>query len=171
MYEIDAIMSFSKINVHGLYFLEHAKANFAKILYVPCGNRQSFSSCTLFKRMNINKTIQSAIENHQKGNLKEAESLYKKILKKQPDNPDILHMLGLLLCQRSNYDLAIHYIRKALQFRPVNVAQAYCHLGIAFQGKGLLDEAITSYQKALELDPSFAEASCNLGVALKEKDK
>ena len=49
--------------------------------------------------MNINKAIQSAFENHQKGNLKEAESLYKKILKKQPDNPDILHMLGVLFYQ------------------------------------------------------------------------
>ena len=95
------------------------------------GNRQSFSSFTSFKLMNINKAIQSAFENHQKGNLKEAESLYKKILKKQPDNPDILNMLGALLCQLANYDLAIQYIRKALQFRPTDIYSAYCNLGYA----------------------------------------
>jgi tetratricopeptide (TPR) repeat protein len=119
--------------------------------------------------MNINKAIQSAFENYKKGNLREAESLYRKILNKQPNNPDILHMLGLILCQFANYDLAIPYIRKALQFRPANVAGVYCNLGIALQGKGLLDEAITSYQKAIELNPAFAEAYGNLGIALKEK--
>ena len=65
--------------------------------------------------MNISKAIQSAFENHQKGNLKEAESLYKEILKKQPDNPDILNMLGALFCQLANYDSAIKYLRRALQ--------------------------------------------------------
>jgi len=119
--------------------------------------------------MKINKAIQSAVENHQKGNLKEAESLYKKILKKQPDNPDILHKLGLLLCQLANYDLAIQYIRKALKLKPSDIASAYCNLAIALQEKGQLDEAITHYQKAIELNPSLASAYCNLGTALRKK--
>jgi protein O-GlcNAc transferase len=119
--------------------------------------------------MDINKAIQSALKHHQKGNLKESEFLLNKILKKQPDNPDILQMLGLLLCQTENYDLAIQCIKKALQYRAPNVAGAYFILGMALQGKGLLDEAITHYQKAIELDPSFAEAYYNLGIALKGK--
>jgi len=119
--------------------------------------------------MNINKAIQLACENHQKGNFKQAESLYKNILEKQPDNPDILYMIGLLFCQLANYDSAIQYIRKALQFGPADIAGAYCNLGIALQGKGLLDEAISYYQKALQFKPSFAEAYCNLGYALQGK--
>ena len=79
--------------------------------------------------MNINKAIQSALENQRKGNLKEAEFLYKKILKKQPDNPDVLHMLGVLFSELANYDLAIKYIKRALQFGPSNIASAYHDLG------------------------------------------
>jgi tetratricopeptide (TPR) repeat protein len=119
--------------------------------------------------MDIHKAIQSAFENHRKGNFRQAEDLYKKILEKQPENPDILHMLGLLLCQSADYDAAVHHIRKALQFGPADVAGAYCHLGIALHGNGLLDEAITSYEKALQFNPSFAEAYCNLGYVLQER--
>lgn len=43
--------------------------------------------------MDINKAIQSALEHHQAGNLQQAESLYRKILKKQPQNSEVLHML------------------------------------------------------------------------------
>jgi tetratricopeptide (TPR) repeat protein len=121
--------------------------------------------------MNINKTIQSAFEYHRKGDLRQAESLYKKILRKQPDNPDILHMLGVVFYQLADYDSAIIYIRKALQFRPSDPASAHCNLGLALRGKGLPDEAISCYQRAIELKPSFAEAYCNLGYALQEKGR
>jgi tetratricopeptide (TPR) repeat protein len=119
--------------------------------------------------MNVDKTMQSAFENHQKGNFEQAEYFYKKILKKQPDNPDILHMLGVLFCQMAQYDYAIAYIRKALQFQPADSASAYCNLGVALQGKGQIDEAITQYRKAIEFNPSFDKAYCNLGNALHRK--
>ena len=119
--------------------------------------------------MNINKAIQSAFEYHRKGDLNQAEYFYKYVLKKQPDNSDILNMLGTLFCQRANYDLAIKYIRKALHFKPTDIVGAYYNLGLALQGKGLLDEAITYYQKAIGLNPFFVEAYCNLGLALIEE--
>ena len=108
--------------------------------------------------MNIDKAIQLALENHRKGNLKQAECFYKKSLKKQPDNPDILHMLGVLFYQIANYDLAIRYIKKALQFRPSDISSAHYNLGCALQEKGQFDEAITYSQRAIELEPSLASA-------------
>ena len=78
-------------------------------------------------------------------------------------------MLGVLFCQLANYDLAIKYIRKALQFRPSDIASAHYNLGCALEEKGQFDEAITQYQKAIELNPFFAAAYSNLGCALQEK--
>jgi protein O-GlcNAc transferase len=118
--------------------------------------------------MNNSNAIQSAFEYHLEGNLEQAEYLYKNILKEQPANSDILHMLGVLFCQRADYDLAIKYIRKALQLKPAN-AEAYCNLGVAHQERGELDEAIVHYQKAIEFNPSFVKAYSNLGNALMEK--
>ncbi len=40
---------------------------------------------------------------------------------------------------------------------------AHYNLGYALQLKGQLDEAIACYKKAIELDPKYAEAHCNLG--------
>jgi Tfp pilus assembly protein PilF len=93
-------------------------------------------------KMNINKVIKLAFEYHGKGDLKQAEYFYKKILKKDLDNPDVFHMLGVLFSQLGNYDSAIRYIRKALQFNP-SFPKAYCNLGVTFQEKGQLDEAVT----------------------------
>ena len=45
--------------------------------------------------MNINKSIQLAFKHHQQGNLKQAEDLYKKILKVQPNNVDVHNYLGI----------------------------------------------------------------------------
>ena len=118
--------------------------------------------------MNINNAIQLAFEYYQAGNLKEAEHIYKKILKKQPKHLDALHFLGIICYQLGNYDLAINYINKALQLNPKN-ADAYNNLGLALRGKGNLDEAIIYFQKAVQLNPIFTYAYNNLGVALKEK--
>ncbi len=55
-----------------------------------------------------------------------------------------------------------------IHLRP-NHAQSYYHLGIAFKEKGLLDEAIRCYQKALQLNPQDALSYSNMGSALLEK--
>jgi tetratricopeptide (TPR) repeat protein len=119
--------------------------------------------------MDISERIQSAFECHRSGNLERAKYLYQKILRKQPNNPDVLNMLGELFCRLANYDSAIKCIKKALQFRPTDCASAHYNLGYALREKGQVDEAIANYLKAVELKPSWAEAYCNMGLALREK--
>jgi tetratricopeptide (TPR) repeat protein len=48
---------------------------------------------------------------------------------------------------------------------------AHLNLGIHLRKKGRLDEAITHYQKALQIAPRYAEAENNLGNALCEKGR
>ena len=43
------------------------------------------------------------------------------------------------------------------------------NLGTILLKKGQVDEAITHYQKALEINPNYAEADKNLGIALSQK--
>jgi len=118
--------------------------------------------------MDVNKAIQLALENHKAGNLRQAELMYRNILKKQPNNVDALHLLGVLLHQLGDYASAIKYIRKALKL-DAGFAEAYNNLGNVMRDKGLNDEAETCYQKAIQLNPIFAEAYTNLGVARREK--
>jgi protein O-GlcNAc transferase len=117
--------------------------------------------------MNINDAIQIALKHEQAGDLKEAESIYKEILKFHPENADVLHLIGLLYYQNGNYDSAITYIRKALQFNPN--AEIYNNLGTVLRQKGHFDEAIYYYQKAIQLNPNFATAHNNIGTIFQSK--
>lgn len=113
----------------------------------------------------MNKTVQSAFEYHQKGNLKLSELLYKKALKKEPANFDALHMLGVLYFQEGNHPLAKKYIEKALRINQSN-AFAYFNLGNVFLQEGQYNEAIESYRKAIAINPLHADALLNKGFAL-----
>src|SRR3990172_3845688 len=47
-------------------------------------------------------------------------------------------------------------------------APAYNNLGNAYKAKGMLDEAVAAYQRALAIDPDYWIAHQNLGVVYKE---
>jgi protein O-GlcNAc transferase len=118
--------------------------------------------------VDINKIIDSVIDNYQAGNLKHAKELCRKILRKQPANVDALHFLGIIYSQLGNYDFAIKYTKEALRIDP-NFADAYNNLGSIFQEKGQLDEAISCYRKTLQINPHLASTYYNLGIALQDK--
>jgi tetratricopeptide (TPR) repeat protein len=117
--------------------------------------------------MNINKAIQLAYKHYQAGDLIQAEYVCKEILKKQPNNIDILYFLGIVCYQRQKYDSAIQYIKKYLQFNPTN-SDAYYNLAQAFQKRREPNDAISHYQRALKYNPYFIDAYLNLGNLLQE---
>ncbi|MEW6585480.1 MAG: tetratricopeptide repeat protein, partial [Nitrospirota bacterium] len=118
--------------------------------------------------MNIDKTLQTAREYHQAGNLEQAEPLYKKILDRKPNRSDVLLFLGILYYEQRQYEAAIRYLNKSIQADPHN-ADAHYNLGNAYADKGLLDEAIANYQKAIENNPRFTYAYVNLGITYLDK--
>jgi len=109
-----------------------------------------------------NQLIQRAIEHHQAGYLKEAEAVYQNILREQPDNPDALHLLGLVAHQVGNNEFAVNLIEKAISIEP-NVPDFYFHCGEAYRALYKNDLAITHYQQALAIKPDYAEILNNLG--------
>ena len=61
-----------------------------------------------------------------------------------------------------NYDEAIECFLKDMAINP-NDARVYYNLGIAYSKKGMLDESMAEYKKAIGIDPNFADAHNNLG--------
>ncbi|MBM4147312.1 MAG: tetratricopeptide repeat protein [Nitrospira sp.] len=118
--------------------------------------------------MTPDETLQSAVEYHQKGNLREAERILRGILHVQPDNIETLYFLAEIVYQLGKYDSAEQYVRNALMYDPAN-AEAYNNLGIILQAKKQLDTAIQSYQKAAELNPNLPDVYMNMGLCFKEK--
>jgi protein O-GlcNAc transferase len=118
--------------------------------------------------MDIRKAVKSAIDDLQAGDVKQAELLFKEILRIQPNNISALHFIGVICYQRKDYDSAIKYIKRALQLGP-DYVDAYNNLGSVLQEMGRLDEAVVCYKKAVELNPNFVRAYNNLATAFKEK--
>jgi len=85
--------------------------------------------------MDIGKELQTVIQYHESGQLQKAESRYKKILKTHPNQPDTLHMLGVVAYQKGNFDEAVPLIKKALLNNPTSVP-CYNNLGAVFNAQG-----------------------------------
>ena len=82
------------------------------------------------KNSQTKQILDMAYENHRKGNLKLAESLYKKIIKIESNNFEPIFLLGSLLLQKKNFDDAIPLLEKAILIEP-NHANSYQNLGFA----------------------------------------
>lgn len=113
------------------------------------------------------QALQTAMAQHQAGNLPQAEALYKQVLQATPNQPDALHLLGLIAKQKGDLKTASQLMRNALTVNP-NYVEAYVNLGATLQEQGNLNDAADCYRKALTLRPNYAEVHSNLGVVLKE---
>ena len=150
----------------------------------PCGSGKKYKQCCeatggasqpmAQPNFNPQHALQTAMTQHQAGNLAQAETLYKQVLQAAPNQPDALHLLGLIAKQKGDLKTAVQLMRKALNFNP-NYVEAYVNLGATLheqsgQEQDNLAEAADCYRKALALRPNYAEVHSNLGVVLKAQD-
>ena len=113
--------------------------------------------------------FQMAMQHQQKGELAQADALYRKILQLEPNHADALHFSGVLAYQAGQYDTAVELISRAIRSNP-GFSSMYCNLGLVFQTQGKLDEAINCYYEALSLQPDLIDARNNLGSAFVAKN-
>jgi Tfp pilus assembly protein PilF len=144
----------------------------------PCGSGKKYKQCceqngvqiqTAATAVSPQQALQTAMAQHQAGNIIQAETLYKQVLQAAPNQPDALHLLGLIAKQKGDLKTAAQLMRKALNFNP-NYVEAYVNLGATLQEQGNLVEAADCYRKALNLRPNYAEVHSNLGVVLKAQE-
>ncbi len=88
----------------------------------------------------VPEAIVTAAEHQRAGQLRQAERIYKRILKGQPDNADALHLLGVLSHQVGKNDVAVALIGKAIQSNPTK-AFFFTNLATVLHMQGKLEEA------------------------------
>jgi predicted O-linked N-acetylglucosamine transferase (SPINDLY family) len=115
----------------------------------------------------MQQTFQRAVQYHQMGRLAEAEVLYRQLLAVQPDNAQVLHLLGLAAYQRGDAAAAVAEIGKAVAANP-NQPDYFSNLGLALRANGQCQQAVEAYRKALQLAPRDAAIHNNLGSALQD---
>jgi predicted O-linked N-acetylglucosamine transferase (SPINDLY family) len=118
----------------------------------------------------IQRLFAAALAAHQAGRLKEAEQLYRQILKADSRHADALHFLGILNHERGNSADAVKLIGQAVEQHP-GAPAFHNNLGMILFAMGRLDAAVASGARAVALKPDYAEAHYNLGVALQAQRK
>src|ERR1039457_4227301 len=100
--------------------------------------------------MQIQAMLTEAVRLHQAGRLDQAAPLYQKVLTLDPGNAEALNLLGMAAMQTGQNQGGIELIRKAIA---INGRQSAYHfnLGVALQTIGDMEEAVTSYRRALVL--------------------
>ena len=102
---------------------------------------------------------------HSKGNIEEAQNLYKKILIENPQDSEVLNLLGLGELQRKNYDKAIEFITRAIDLKKVRYF--YESLAHVYFEQKIYEKELETRLEEEKLFGSDFEVSFGIGLAYK----
>ena len=112
--------------------------------------------------------LRAAHAHHQTGDLDRAEAGYRRVLKREPEHPGALHLLGLIAAARGALDDAERLLGRAIRALPT-MATAYMDLGTVLGRLARPAEAEEKYREAVRRDPELAAAHVNLAMLLNER--
>lgn len=118
-------------------------------------------------------TIEDALSLHRAGRLAEAEAAYRALLEGDPDNPGVLHNLGVLKATAGDTMKAIALFDAAIERMP-SYASAHFNRAMGLSALGRLDEAAAALRRTVALEPDHYAAHRALGflwMALGRRDR
>jgi len=106
--------------------------------------------------------LEEILELHRDGQLDEAEARYREQLVFNPDDPETLHLLGILRRQRGDVAEALMLVRRAHELNAERPTYLMTLAGIELHTRQL-DASETHFKAALALDPNLTSAYSALG--------
>ncbi len=120
--------------------------------------------------------LQKAFTSYKAQNFSEAEKFLREILAANPRDAHALHLMGAIGLDVKRYDFAEELVRMALAEEPNNV-DFHITLGSTLSQLGKFDEALLTFQEAVDLNPKhhralveLANLSRDLGVRTRNKN-
>jgi tetratricopeptide (TPR) repeat protein len=107
--------------------------------------------------VDIDQTLRQALAHHQEGRLREAEQGYRAVLGVAPEQPDALHLLGMIADQSGHGAAGAGLIERAIVARP-DAAQFYFNLGGVRLRLGEAALAQAAYERAYLLQADLMPA-------------
>lgn len=111
-----------------------------------------------------------AVTFHTKGNLDEAERLYREIIALDNTNSGSYNNLGLIKYFQNNFIESIDLFKKSIKSNTTN-ADAYNNLANSLKKLNKFDEAMTAYKNALKINPKYINIYINIGSLLRDIGK
>ena len=115
-------------------------------------------------------TLENALAKHRAGQLDAAEPIYNALLAREPTNSEALHLLGVIALQRQRMATALGFLDRAIAVRS-DQPKYHNNRGNALVALGRSSEAEAAFRRAAEMDPTFADAWFNLGVAVQTQGR
>jgi tetratricopeptide (TPR) repeat protein len=107
--------------------------------------------------------LQDGLDHHRAGRLAQAERCYRASLAVRPDQPEGLHLLGLLGATAGDVAAAARCIAAAATLRP-DEARYWGDLGACLYQLGRMEDALAALRRALALAPDRAPTLDCLGL-------
>jgi predicted TPR repeat methyltransferase len=102
--------------------------------------------------MDVRQHLEQGIKHHKAGRLKQAEQRYRAALRRQPDNADAMHLLGLAAHARGEHVEAERLLREAIAGNLKSVIY-WRNLAVVLVARGKRVEAEETYREVLRLSP------------------
>jgi protein O-GlcNAc transferase len=117
--------------------------------------------------LTLPQAMQQAATAYVRGEWGKADQLCRFILTVQAVHFDALSLLGIMAARSGHAEAAADFLGRAVAARP-NDATAHNNYGIALKNLERYDDALRSYERALEINRNFPDAYYNQGNARKE---
>lgn len=147
----------------------------------PCGSKKKYKKCCgaslsthipstqNLEASDINNMLQYGLKLLRSNDLKQAKSVFKKVLTGNPRHADTLNYLGSIEASFGNIDQATRFFERAIALKPRNY-NYYNNFGYALELNKRYAEAIEILKRSIELNPGYSRAYLNLGNAYKGID-
>ena len=107
-----------------------------------------------------------AIATHQAGRINEAKTMYERLLRRRPHDPDALNFLGMLEYHRGEKGRGVELLQKSLKSAPAN-PHAWMNLGNMMMGLGYNEGGATAYERVTTLAPEMWQGWFNRATCLR----
>ena len=118
---------------------------------------------------NVHDLLARAVQLMDAGQTELAESTCRKVLARSPDEPEALHLLGVLLGERGAADEGIALIERAVILEPGNLS-AWNNLGVLLMDTSP-DKAEAIFRQLIDSTPDDLEARGNLATLLERAER
>src|SRR5688572_232278 len=88
--------------------------------------------------------LQAGLKHHRAGRLDQAEAAYRSVLKRYPQHPDAIHLIGMVEYARGHLDRALELVDRAIALAPKQAAM-HCNRGALLRELGRGEEAIEAF--------------------------